>query len=68
MSSLFKIKTPDVKTPEPERMPDPEMEAVQRKKREEELKRTARGGREKMNLGNVESGGGKEYAGTVLGS
>lgn len=67
MSSLFKIKTPDVKMPEPERMPDAEMEAVQRKKREEELKRMGRGGREKMNLGNVESGGGKEYAGTVLG-
>jgi hypothetical protein len=67
MSSLFKMKTPDVKMPEPERMPDPEMEAVQRKKREEELKRMGRGGREKMNLGNVESGGGKEYAGTVLG-
>lgn len=65
MSSLFKMKTP--KLPEPERMPDPETEAVRWRVRQEELKRRARGGRENMNLGNVESGGGNQYAKTVLG-
>ena len=67
MSSLFKIKTPDVKVPEPERMPDAAMEEVQKRKRKMMEEATSRGGREKMNLGNVEGGGGKDYAGTVLG-
>ena len=65
MSDLFKIKTP--KMPEPQRMLDAEDASMQLKRRQEEMKRMSRGGREKMNLGNVESGAGKEYGSTILG-
>lgn len=65
MSDLFKVKMP--KQPEPMRMEDAESAAMQLKRRLAEEKRTSRGGREKMNLGNVETGAGKEYGGTLLG-
>lgn len=65
MSDLFKVPTP--KMPEPVRMEDPESAAMQLKRRQAEERRLSRGGRDKMNLGNVESGGGKEYSGTMLG-
>lgn len=67
MSSLFKVKTPDVKIPEPERMPDIEDMEAAKKKRELELRRTSRGSRDKTILSSVEGGGGKEYAGVSLG-
>lgn len=65
MSDLFKIPKP--KIPPPERMLDAESADMMLKRRQAELQRTSRGGRDKMNLGNVESGGGKEYSATMLG-
>ena len=65
MSDLFKIPKP--KMPAPMRMEDAESASMQMKRRQAEMERMSRGGREKMNLGNVESGAGKEYGGTMLG-